>query len=57
MILVHLFMSVVCCFLMFQVDSGVDSGEEEEEEAEPGANLFVKNLNFNTEESSVKEVK
>lgn len=42
---------------MFQVDSGVDSGEEEEEEAEPGANLFVKNLNFNTEESSVKEVK
>lgn len=57
MILVHLFMSVVCYFLMFQVDSGVDSGEEEEEEAEPGANLFVKNLNFNTEESSVKEVK
>ncbi|KAK7475665.1 hypothetical protein BaRGS_00033091 [Batillaria attramentaria] len=33
-------------------DSGVES--ESEEEAEPGATLFVKNLNFTTDESALK---
>ena len=30
--------------------------EEEEEEAEAGATLFVKNVNFNTTEETLKEV-
>ena len=37
-----------------QEDSGVES--DSEGEAVPGATVFVKNLNFNTQEADFKEV-
>lgn len=40
--------------LVHQEDSGVESGSEGE--MEPGSTVFVKNLNFLTQEADLKEV-
>jgi hypothetical protein len=40
-------------YFHFQVS---DDDEEEEESGEPGSTLFVKNLNFDTTDESLKQV-
>ena len=41
-------------YFHFQVSD--DDDEEEEESGEPGSTLFVKNLNFDTTDESLKQV-
>ena len=47
----------ICCYLKEVTKDSSSSESEDDETSEPGSTLFVKNLNFDTTQETLTEVK